>query len=97
MTPLLTKSINSSIEHNIFPDLAKTALVVPFDKGKPYKNFISNVQPVSILNTFSKLYERIIKNPLLHGMENVFSPEISAYRKSYNSHYVSIRLIEEWR
>ena len=30
-------------------------------------------------------------------MENVFSPQISAYRKSYNSQHVLIRLIEEWR
>ena len=62
LTPLLTKSINSSIEHNIFPDLAKTALVVPLDKGKPNKNDIANFRPVSILNTFSKIYERVIKN-----------------------------------
>ena len=41
LTPLLTKSINSSIEHNIFPDLAKAALVVPLDKGKPNKNDIA--------------------------------------------------------
>ena len=37
LTPLLTKSISSSIEHNIFPDLAKTALVVPLDKGNQVK------------------------------------------------------------
>ena len=37
-TPLLTTSINSSIDHNIFPDFAKTTLVVPLDKGKPNKN-----------------------------------------------------------
>ena len=97
LTPRLTKSINSSIEHNILPDLAKTALVVPLDKGKPNKNDIANFRPVSILNTFSKIYERVIKNQLLHGMENVFSPQISAYRKSYNSQHVLIRLIEEWR
>ena len=29
-------------------------------------------------------------------MENVFSPQISAYRKSYNSQHVLIHLIEEW-
>ena len=85
LTPLLTKSINSSIEHNIFSDLAKTVLVVPLDKKKPNKNDIANFRPVSILNTFSKIYERVIKNELLHGMENVFSPQISAYRKSSNS------------
>ena len=97
LTPLLTKSINSSIEHNIFPDLAKTALVVPLNKGKPNKNDFVNFRPVSILNTFSEIYERVIKNQLLHGMENVFSPQISAYSKSYNSQHVLIRLIEEWR
>ena len=42
LTPLLTKSINFSIEHNIFPDLAKSALVVPLDKGKPNKNNVEN-------------------------------------------------------
>ena len=87
LTPLLTKSINSSIEHNIFPDLAKTALVVPLDKGKPNKNDIANFRPVSILNTFSKIYERVIKNQLLHA--------ISAYRKSYNSQHVLIPLTDE--
>ena len=38
-----------------------------------------------------------IKNQLLHDMENVFSPQISAYCKNYNSRNVLIRLIEEWR
>ena len=30
-------------------------------------------------------------------MENIFSPQISVYRNSYNSQHVLIRLIEEWR
>ena len=42
LTPLLTKSMMFSIENNIFPDLSKTALVVPLDKGKPNKSNISN-------------------------------------------------------
>ena len=72
LTPLLTKSTNSSIERNISPDLAKTALVVPLNKGKPNQNDIANFRPVSILNTFLKIYERVIKSQLLNGMENVF-------------------------
>ena len=94
LTSLLTRSINSSIEH-IFPDLAKTTLAVPLDKGKPNKNDLENFRPVSILNTFSEIYESVIKNQLLYGMENVFSPQISAYRKNCNSQHVIIRLIEE--
>ena len=85
LIPLLTKSTSSSIEPNIFPDLTKTALVVPLDKGKSNINDIANFRPGSILNTFSKIYERVMKNQLLHGMKNIFSPQISAYRKSYNS------------
>ena len=81
LTPLLTKSINSSIEHNIFSELAKTALVVPLDKENSDKN-ISNFRPAIILNTFSKIYDRVIKSQLFHCMENVFSPQISAYRKN---------------
>ena len=37
LTPLLIKSINSSKEHNIFPDLAKAALVFRLDEEKPNK------------------------------------------------------------
>ena len=97
LTPLLTKSIDSSIAHNIFFGLAKTALAVPLDKRKPNENGISNFRPASILNKFSKIYERVIQKRLLHGMGNVFLPQISAYRKNYNLKYVLIRLSEEWR
>ena len=38
------------------------ASVIPLDKGKPNKNEISNYRPVSVLNTFSKFYEKVIKN-----------------------------------
>ena len=62
LTPLLTVAINKSIEENIFPDSAKIASVIPLDKGKPNKNEISNYRPVSVLNAFSKFYEKVIKN-----------------------------------
>ena len=64
------------------------AVVLPLDKGKPNKNDVSNFQPVSILSTFLKIYETVIKSQLLHGMENVFSPQISAYWKKYISQHV---------
>ena len=38
LTPLLTKAINTSIAQNVFPENAKTASVIPLDKGKPNKN-----------------------------------------------------------
>ena len=58
LTLLLTKAINTSITQNAFPGNAKIASVIPFDKGKPNMNEISNFRPVIVLNTFSKSYQR---------------------------------------
>ena len=73
MSPRLTKSINSSIEHNTFPDSAKIALVIKLDKGKPNKNGILNFRSVSILNTFLKAnyfmawaWEMFFRHKFLH-------------------------------
>ena len=71
--------------------------MIPLDKGKPKKNKTLNFRPVSVLNTFSKVYERVIKNQIVCGMEKYFSPFLSAYRKNYSSRNILISLIEEWR
>ena len=70
--------------------------MIPLDKGKPNKNEISNYRPVSVLNTFSKFYEKVIKNQLLRFMKEHFSHLISAYRTNYSSQHAIIRLLEEW-
>ena len=95
LTPLLTKDINTSITQNVFPENTKTASVIPLNKGKPNKNEISNFKPVSVLNTFSKIYERVIKDQVVCGMEKYFSPFLSVYRKNYSSQNVLISLTEE--
>ena len=97
LVPILTTAINSSIENNLFPENAKVATVVPLDKGKPGKNDISNFRLVSLLNKFSKFYERVIKDQLVLSMENYSSPMVSAYRKNYSTQHVITRLVEEWR
>ena len=93
----LTKAINCCLRQGIFPDNAKIASVVPVDKGKTDKYDFLSYRPVSILNVFSKIYEKVIKNQLMSYFEKYFSPFISAYRKSYSTQQVLIRLLEEWR
>ena len=58
-TPL-SIAINNSLKYGVFPDDAKITSLIPLDKGKPNKNQVPNFRPVSILNTFSKIYESII-------------------------------------
>ena len=72
----LTKAINCCLRQGIFPDNAKIASVVPVDKGKPDKYDVLSYRPVSILNVFSKIYEKVIKNQLMSYFENYFSPFI---------------------
>ena len=93
----LSLAINSSMKNDFFPNAPKIVSVSPVDKKTDNKNKVSNYRPVSVLNTFSKIYETIIKNHLVSEMKNHFSPFISAYRKNYSSQHVLIRLIEEWR
>ena len=93
----LTQAINYCLRQGIFPDNAKFASVVPVDKGKPDKYNFLNYRPVSILNTFSKIYKKVIKNQLVSYFDKHLSRFISAYRKKYSIHQVNIRLLEEWR
>ena len=93
----LSKTINNSISKGVFPNEAKIALVSPLDKKTPDKNSVLNYRPVSILPTFSKIFGKVIKNYLMKSMDNFFSPYLSAYRASYSTQHVLLRLIEEWK
>ena len=93
----LTQEINCCLRQGIFPDKAKVASVVPLDKGKPDRYDVLNYRPVSILNDFSKIYEKVIKHKLVSYLDKYFSPFISTYRKSYSTQKVLIRLLEESR
>ena len=69
----------------------------PLDKKIPDKTSVLNYRPVNILPTFSKIFAKVIKNDLMKFMDNFFSPDLSAYRVSYSTQHVLLRLIEEWK
>ncbi len=48
------------IECSIFPDCWKTGTILPIFKNKGLKTSISNYRPVTLLNSLSKLFERVI-------------------------------------
>ena len=88
--------IAKDLEINKYSEEPKTALVRPIFK-KNERNKIENYRPVSILNGMSKNYERYIHNCLSRHAENILSNFISAYRKTYSSNHVLLRLIENWK
>ena len=57
-------NINMHIENYNVPDNAKVATVRPIYKKKSRKE-LENYRPVSLLNAFSKIYERYIYNLII--------------------------------
>ena len=76
-TPL-PNAISNGILKGKFPDDAKVTSVFPLDKHTDNKYSVSNFRPVSVLNIFSKMYEKFLKNMLVEKMNNHFSPFTAA-------------------
>ena len=51
-------------------------------------------RPISILNCFSKIYEKFLNEQRLHSVNRSLSELGSAYRSGYSTNHVLIRLIE---
>ena len=92
----LTNAINSSIRSYKFPKNGKRVAVCPLDKGEANRTVERDFRPVSALNVFSKIYEKILKNQLIPYLDETLSLFIPAYRKSYGTQHVLI-MVEEWR
>ena len=89
--------MNNSIISPIFPDRAKVSTVVAIDKKTDNKYTVSNFRSANLLNCFSKIYVKYVKNRIVNSMSIYISPYGSAYRKGYNSQHAIIRLLEKWR
>ena len=97
LTVPLTHAINSCLQNHRFPDKGKRAAVCPLDKGETNRTVEKNFRPISVLNTFSKIYEKIMKQQLVLHLDTTLSIFIGAYRKAYGTQHVLIRLIEDWK
>ena len=92
----LTGIINLSITKGIFPYLLKTACVVPaFEKEDQSKK--ENYKPISILNTFLKVFVPYVLYQLIPFFNETMSKFLSAYKKNVSCQNVLLRLIEQWR
>ena len=52
--------------------------------------------PTSVLNVFSKVFERFIMDELTSYLKSILSEFRSAYRKQYSCQHVILRMIETW-
>ena len=75
---------HQGISKEVFSNEAKTALVPPLEKDstKVDKSCVLNLSLLSVFATFSKIFDKVIKNHLMKSADNYFSPYLSAYRAS---------------
>lgn len=69
---------NKSLSEGVFPTAWKIANIVPIHK-KGNLNIASNYRPISILNCFGKIFERLMYNVFAEG----FSPLLSSQQHGF--------------
>ena len=87
LLPVITKIINYSLEHGVFPSVRKNALVFPLLKKDGLEPILKNYRPVSNLQFISKLTESAAARQLQHhiNMNNLFPLLQSSYLKFHST------------
>jgi hypothetical protein len=82
----LTFICNSALSTGVFPDRLKYAIVKPIYK-KGNKQEISNYRPISLLTSFSKVFEKLIYNRLYTHLEinKILVPEQFGFRNKHST------------
>ena len=68
-TSIIASIINKSFQEGIFPEQMKIARVTPIHKEGTKTN-VGNYRPISILNSFSKIYEKLMHKRLTSFLES---------------------------
>ena len=84
-------NIIKDVEINKYSEEPKAELVRPIFKRNE-RDKVGNYRPVSILNGMSKIYERCIHNSLSSYAETILSNFISAFKKSYSSNHILLKV-----
>lgn len=82
----LTKLINLCIKDGVFPNILKTARVVPIHK-KGKTDTLNNYRPISIVPIFSKIIEKLLKTRITDFFENnqLFNKSQFGFRSSLST------------
>jgi hypothetical protein len=90
--------INRMFLTGIYPDIFKTAIVIPINKsGK--KNDISDYRPVSILNSFNKIVEKVLYRRIMNFVtkNKIIYCKQYGFREKSNTEVAAIELIHDIR
>jgi len=82
----LADILNCTLRTSIFPNFLKITKVIPIFKSGDNSQ-LNIYRPISILNTFSKIFERVISNRLLNFLNknNFFFDQQFGFRQNHST------------
>ena len=92
----LTVLINRSFQEGIVPDEIKLAKVIPIYKSGSTME-LNNYRPISVLNIFSKIFERLMYNRLIIFLDkyNILYQNEFGFRQGHSTHHARIALVDK--
>ena len=81
----------------MFPEPAKIANVRPIYEKDKRREENKNYRPVSVLSSFSKVYQKSSQEYISPFVDKFLSEFISGYRGAYSTNHVLLRFIEQWK
>ena len=92
----LTDCINNAIHEGKFPNELKLAdITVAFKQDDPTSK--KYYRPISILEAYSKVYERIFAAQINSYMFDKLSEKLCGFRKGHSTQHLLLKLVEKWR
>ena len=92
----LTNIFNEILINGEFPNTLKTADVTPIFKGGS-DNEKESYYPMSMLLTFSKVFEKLLFKQINDHMQSKFSKHLTGFCKNHSTHSVLLVMIEKWK
>jgi hypothetical protein len=89
--------INESFRLGVFPSPLKVSKVIPLYKNKGARHDINSYRPISLLNQFSKIFEKAFYVRLIAYFEatNVLTPSQHGFRKQKSTSSATYQLINQ--
>ena len=87
--------VNNCFEKGVFPEILKTAKVIPLHKKDSKLHYI-NYRPISLLSVFSKIYEKLIYSRIysyLDKFDLIFSKQFG-FRSGFSTNHAIISITE---
>lgn len=96
IVPFLVHIFNICITESLFPSSWKVAMVVPLPKVNHPKE-ISDLRPISLLPTMSKVYEKMIYLQITEyfNTNNLFPTSQSGFRRGYSTATVLLKVLDD--